>query len=291
MSNFNKLTFSEFLRNSAEDFTELPEYLSVIDMNTITESINQSGGNIETSTEQWNDYISNQKFNTNMLDTLSTPTNTAALEDRLVKLFEEAENNEQKGGAYHSMSRPKKSKSKGKSKKSKSKKSKKSKSKKSKSKKSKSKSKKSKSKTKKSKSKTKKSKQKGGAKKSKSKSKAKSKGKSKSKSKAKSKGKSKSKKMKSKKSKSKMSRQNSMTQEAKPKKKTNPGFQAYLDFKAKAAKKVVAAGGPKGGPPLSRYIKQFTDKAKSSLGPDANSADVYAKALKLLDEALKTATF
>ena len=47
----------------------------------------QKGGAAETSTEQWNEYVNNREFNHNLLDTLSTPTNTAALEDKLVTLL------------------------------------------------------------------------------------------------------------------------------------------------------------------------------------------------------------
>ncbi len=72
MSRYNKETFSEFFRDS-ERMDNLPEYLTVIDMNSEQP---QHGGTMSTSTEQWNDYINgNNNFNNTLLDTLSTPTN------------------------------------------------------------------------------------------------------------------------------------------------------------------------------------------------------------------------
>ena len=328
MSNTNKETFSEFFNNSIETISELPEYLSIVDMNVMTEDMPQRGGNIETSTEQWNDFINNKQLNQNLLDTLSTPTNTAALEDKLVKLFEEAEKNGQQGGANHSMSshsmsRKKRSKSKSKSKGKARKRSKQSKGEGRKRSKSKSKSKEKGRKRSKSKSKSKskgkgrsRSKQTGGKRKrSKSKGKvkkksrskqsrgkgrkrSKSKGKSKKRSRSKQKGgkkscttnsKKKRKRSKSKsKSKRRMKREEGDKKKSSKPKKSNPGFQAYLDYQAFAREKVSAAGGPRGGREFSKFIKKFIDESKALLGQGANTADVYDKAKKLLVKELNT---
>ena len=241
---------------------------------------NQNGGKsinslIDMLTENTNDNELNDR-----LTSLDTETDLDALMDSISELV-------QKGGA-----RKRKSKSKSKSKAKKSRKSRKSKSKskakkggarkrKSKSK-SKSKSKAKKTTKRKSKSKSKSKSKKGGAKKRKSKSKSKAK---KTTTKRKSKSKSKAKKTTTKrKSKSKSKGKKMKNQEApKKKRKSNPGFQAFLEFKQYVAKQLGIANGI----PAGKVAGAVNKKMKEKLGEGTTPAELLKANKEELDANLE----
>merc|ERR1712071_378080 len=104
-----KENLSEFFKFSDKNSTEIPN-ISIVDINN-TENNIQKGGRrrkMNTSTDQWNDFINNKS----KIDSISNPTSTITLENKLINLFEEAEQNNQDGGMYHmpSAKKPRKNK-------------------------------------------------------------------------------------------------------------------------------------------------------------------------------------